>query len=274
MLSTQQELIRDEVEKGTGAAIGMETLREGSQTGLRVWFADLGRPRSPIVDLIPRGLKRYETRLRFGSFAGETIAQMSGAAQEEKQLAHALVRSICDGAEVSIPGQSLDSWAVTDGSFSISAYQKGLENRFGPDVLTATCRATMIPMLAAMAELYGYDAVLPPEAPDGAGELEGAILVSVVRRRERNPRNRLLCLRIHGEICKVCGLDPDRFYGDAGGITEVHHIHPLSLVDEPRTYDPAVDLIPLCPSCHRAAHCRRPVPWSPDELRMKLNRDR
>ncbi len=273
MLAAQQELIRHEVQDGTGAAVGMEAVREGLQTGLRIWFEDLGRARSPIVELIPRGLKRYETRLRFGSFAGETIAQMRLADAEEKQLARALVRSVSDSASVNIPEQSLDSWEVNGGSFSITALQKGLENRFGDDVLTATCRATVIPLLAAMAELYGYDPIVLPEVPEAAEILEGAVHVSVVRRRERNPRNRLLCLRIHGTACSVCGLDPAALYGDAGGIIEVHHIQPLSFLGEPRTYDPENDLIPLCPSCHRAAHTRRPLPWSPEELRTKLNRN-
>lgn len=226
MLTAQQALIQREVEDGTGAAVGVEPVKDGAQTGLRVWFDDLGRARSPIVELIPRGLKRYEVRLRFGSFSAETIAQMQAAQPEEKQLARALIRSSTDRAEVSIPGQSLDDWEITDANFLITAHQKGVEDRFGSDTLTATCRAVMIPMLAAMAELYGYDPVLPPEEPGGTSELEGAVLISVVRRRERNPRNRLLCLRIHGAICGVCGMDPLSIYGEAGSIVEVHHIRP------------------------------------------------
>lgn len=272
MLSAQQDLIRREVEDGTGAAVGIEVVREGAQAGLRLWFEDLGRGRSPIVELLPKGLKRYETRLRFGSFAGQTISQMQAADAEESQLARALVRSVSDSAEVSIPGQSLEDWQVTHGGFTIGALQKGVENRFGADALAATCRATVIPMLAAMAELYGYDPVIPPELPGAAEALEGAVKVSVITRRERNPRNRLLCLRIHGELCAVCRLDPKAMYGDAGSVIEVHHLQPLSSLGEPRTYDPATDLVPLCPTCHRVAHTRRPLPWSPDELRTKLRR--
>ncbi|MER9710722.1 HNH endonuclease [Mesorhizobium sp. M0213] len=273
MLAAQQALIRREVEDGTGAAVGVETVRDGAQTGLRLWFDDLGRARSPIVELVPRGLKRYEARLRFASFSAGTITQMQVAQPEEKQLARALIRSAASGAEVTIPGQSLEDWDIRDSSFSIIALQKGVEDRFGADALTATCRAMVIPMLAAMAELYGYDPILPPEAPSLEGEIEGTVLISVVRRRERNPRNRLLCLRIHRPICGVCGTDPTAVYGDAGHIIEVHHIQPLSLAGEPRAYDPETDLIPLCPSCHRAAHTRRPMPWSPDELRAILGRD-
>jgi 5-methylcytosine-specific restriction protein A len=273
MLTEQQALIQREVEDGTGAAVDIETVKDGAQAGLRLWFDDLGRARSPIVELIPRGLKRYEARLRFGYFSAETVAQMQAAQPEEKQLARALIRSASKDAELTIPGQSLDEWEITDGNFSITALQKGVEDRFGADALTSTCRAVVTPMLAAMAELYGYDPVLPTEEPGGAGELEGAVLISVVRRRERNPRNRLLCLRIHGPTCGVCRMDPALVYGKAGSIIEVHHIQPLSLVGEPRPYDPETDLIPLCPSCHRAAHTRRPVPWSAEQLRAMLKPD-
>jgi 5-methylcytosine-specific restriction protein A len=270
MLAQQQDLIRQEVETGTGAVVGIEAVRGGAQTGLRLWFDDLGRARSPIVELLPRGLKRYETRLRFGSFATETIAQMQRADTEERQLARALLRSVSDSAEVEVHNQSIGDWEITP-DFTVTALQKGLANRFGTDALTGTCRATVIPMLAAMAELYGYDPVEPPEDPDEAGALEGAVTLALVRKRERNPRNRLLCLRIHGSACQVCGLDPASRYGDAGNIIEVHHVQPLSLLGEPRAYDPETDLIPLCPSCHRAAHTRRPQPWSADDLRGKLN---
>jgi 5-methylcytosine-specific restriction protein A len=270
MLAAQQELIREEVEAGTGAAVDLEVMSGGPQTGLRLWFSDLGRARSPIVELVPKGLKRYEASLRFGTTAGETVAQMQRAADEELQLARALIRSVADEAEVQLPGQNLDSWVIPDGNFRLTAQLRGVENRFGDEAVTATCRSLVIPILAAMAELYGYD---PVEEPDAAVEslMEGAVKVSLVRRRERNPRNRLLCLRIHGSVCGICGTDPGAVYGDAGNIIEVHHIQPLSLSDEARPYDPEKNLIPVCPSCHRAAHTKRPVPWSPQELRQKLH---
>lgn len=274
MLADRRALIQREVADGTGTAVGIEVVRTGLQSSLLLWFEDLGRARSPLVELVPQGLKRYEARLRFGNFAAETVAQMRRAQEEEKQLARALVRSVAAHASVNVSGQPLDNWEITDGSFSITASQKGVENRFADDALTATCRAMVIPMLGAMAELYGYDPVLPEEPVDASMFMEGAVRVSVVRKRERNPRNRLLCLRIHGGRCIICGLDPAECYGDAGGIIEVHHLQPLSLEDGSRAYNPETDLVPLCPSCHRAIHTRRPVPWSPDELKGMLDAGR
>jgi 5-methylcytosine-specific restriction protein A len=171
---------------------------------------------------------------------------------------------------VEVPGQTLEAWELNGAGFSIVAEKRGISGRFDEETLVGTCRDMVIPMLAAMAELYGYDPVEEPEELQAEALLEGAVRVSLVKRRERNPRNRLLCLRIHGTSCKVCGLNPEAVYGDAGSIIEVHHIQPLSSGEGARPYDPATDLIPLCPNCHRAAHTRRPLPLSPGELRKQL----
>jgi 5-methylcytosine-specific restriction protein A len=270
VLADQQALIRREVEDGTGAVIGLEVAKSGVQQGLKLWFDDLGRGRSPIVELRPKGLSRYEAELTFGNFAAETVQQMMHAADEEKQLARALIRSVATDADVTCGGQSLDDWELQGPDFTIVAERKGLHDRFSEEALTDTCRKVVIPMLAAMAELYGYDPVEEPSAAGAESLMEGAVRLSQVKRRERNPRSRLLCLRIHGNHCAVCGADPSAVYGEAGNVIEVHHIQPLSQNDGPRPYNPETDLIPLCPTCHRAAHTRRPVPWSPDELRNLL----
>src|SRR5690606_9255338 len=109
--------------------------------------------------------------------------------------------------------------------------------------IVGVCRNLVIPIIAAMAELYGYETVEGEGARGLEPEIEGAISHSIVVRRERNPRNRLLCLRIHGAVCKICGVDPGMLYGEAGNIIEVHHLEPLSLVESPRPYDPSTDLI-------------------------------
>lgn len=272
MLAAKRTLILHEVEEGTGAEIDLEVDSSGVQSGLRLRFADLPRSSGPVVTLRPTGLRRFEARLSFGNFAAATIAQMKRAEAEETQLARALVASVARSADVSISGnQSLDDWMITDGTFTITAEKRDIGERFDDETLAATCRELVIPMLAAMAELYGYEAVAEPGDP--SGEVEGAVSLSVVKRRERNPRNRLLCLRIHGSRCKICSLDPKARYLEAGMIIEVHHLQPLSHLGEPRSYDPETDLMPLCPNCHRAIHTRRPLPWTPEELLERLRLD-
>lgn len=271
MLAAKQSLILREVEEGTGAAICLEEDRGALQTGLRLWFADLPRSHSPIVTLRPMGLKRFSATLSFGNFAADTIAQMQRADAEEVQLARALVASVAGSANIRFSdGQTPDSWTVTDGRFTLTAEKRDISERFDDETLAATCRELVIPIIAAMAELYGYDPVEDPAL--AGGENEGALTIATVRRRERNPRNRLLALRIHGAVCKICGFDPEDFYRGIG-VIEVHHIHPLSLAGEGQLYDPATDLIPLCPNCHRAVHTRRPNPWTPEEMTERLRRE-
>ena len=120
--------------------------------------------------------------------------------------------------------------------------------------------------MGALAELIGYDEVTHKTTGTEI-KFEGAIEFKTIRRRERNPRNRMLCLRLHGKKCIVCGTSPSEIYGEAGNIIEVHHLEPLSKLREPRPYDPEHDLVPLCPNCHRAIHTRTSSPFSPKELR-------
>ncbi|MCY4301921.1 MAG: HNH endonuclease [Aestuariivita sp.] len=272
MLSQKQDIVRSEIAQGTGADIDLEVDRTGIQTSLKIWFADLQRTRSPIVELLPTGLRRIRAMLTFGNFAAPTIRQMMQADEEEVKLARALITSVSQNADVKIDeDQSLDDWTISEKGISIQAEKSGLEDRFDDDNLISICHELVTPILGAMAELYGYDSTVPPSEVDGMGaKLEGAVTMAVVRRRERNPRNRLLCIQLHGEICQICGMDARAKYGDAGGIIEVHHLQPLSQTDQPRAYDPQSDLIPVCPSCHRAVHTRKPVPWTPDEIKARL----
>ncbi len=66
MLSARQTLIREELEAGTGAAIGMAVDGSKTRTGLRIWFADLGERHGPVAELRPYGLKGYAVTLGFG----------------------------------------------------------------------------------------------------------------------------------------------------------------------------------------------------------------
>lgn len=267
MISARQDIIRTELEAGTGAEIGMDIDQSGTRTGLRIWFSDLDVRHGPVAELRPFGLRGYRVILGFGKFAGEVVRQIQAASAEDVGLARALVASISPAVNVEFSGQGRDDWRVASGAFTVTATARSLpDNR--DEAVTVVCREVMVPLMAAMAELIGYD-VIEDEATE-TNALEGAILISTVKRRERNPRNRLLCIRLHGEKCACCGFDPRSVYGEAGGIIEVHHLEALSLLDAPRPYDPSTDLAPLCPNCHRAVHTRRPVPLSLFELRTQM----
>jgi 5-methylcytosine-specific restriction protein A len=266
MISDRTELILSELQEGTGASFAATVRQTGLRPSLKIWFNDLDQRHGPVAELIPYGLKGHQVQLYFGNFAAAVINQMQQALKEDVQLARALIASVRPEINLEIFGQQLTDWKITDGSFRITATVRSIGEPNSDFALVNTCREIIVPLMAAMAELIGYDAV--ESGNDGKEErAEGEILYSTIRRRERNPRNRLLCIRIHGERCAVCGLDPRFKYGKAGGIIEVHHLQPLSTIKGPRVYDPGTDLIPLCPTCHRAAHTKRPLPFTPDELR-------
>ncbi|MGF0239974.1 HNH endonuclease [Rhodococcus sp. IEGM1300] len=266
MIAGKKDLILSELEGGTGAAIAAAVDHSGLRSGLRIWFGDLDEKHGPVAELRPYGLKGHRVSLSFGNFSGEVIGQIRKASPEDVQLARALVASIRSDIEIEVPGQSILEWRVTTGAFQMTAKIRDLAQPHDDAEIIATCRDVIVPMMAAMAELIGYD-VLEDLIEDEVPAFEGAILHSVIQRRERNPRNRLLCIRIHGEKCIACGLQPRLEYGEAGSIIEVHHLEPLALLKEPRPYDPLTDLVPLCPNCHRAAHTRRPLPYSIEDLR-------
>lgn len=268
MLAAKKQLILKELELGTGASIQVEVGQSGTRTNLGIWFADLEKRHGPYAELRPYGLRGHRIDLRFGDFSGGIIAQMRNAASEDVQLARALVSSIRNEVRVEIADQTLETWVISDGQFRMTAIVRDHDRPNDDAAVTSTCREVLVPIMAAMAELIGYDVVEDsvPEEP----ACDGAVSYVVVKRRERNPRNRLLSLRIHGEKCAGCDMEPYRKYGDAGEILEVHHLEPVSVLTQPRPYDPVTDLVPLCPSCHRAVHTRRPLPWSIEDLRSFL----
>jgi len=260
------QTLRTVLERGTGA--GVEVVPDVSQAraGLTGWFSDLGAGGGPMVSLHPSGLRRHRVSLRFGKFARPCISQMSEAPQERLTTARALMaRAAAPGQCLIAPDQSPDDWRVTGPDFGVEILMRDIDAPKSESAIVATAEAVMVPLMAAMAELIGYQDAEPEDYDE-----EGRVTETLIRKRERSARNRLLCLSIHGHRCTVCGLEPEGLYGDAGSIIEVHHLEPVSLLVEPRPYDPATDLVPLCPNCHRAAHTRRPTPWTLDDLRGKL----
>lgn len=266
MISDKRTLILRELVEGTGAAMDAVVAHTGLRSGIRIWFGDLDEKHGPLAELHPFGLKGYRVTLSFGIFSGAVLAQIAQASAEDVQLARALVESIKRDVDIEISGQSLNEWSVKNGSFRMIATIRNREAPLNDAVVLEICRDVIVPMMGAMAELIGYD-VIDEKVDDETPAVEGAILQSTIRRRERNPRNRLLCIRIHGEKCIVCGTEPRRAYGTAGGIIEVHHLEPLAVLDVPRPYDPRSDLVPLCPSCHRAIHTRGSTPLTVPELK-------
>ena len=271
MIDSKLQLIGAAVEEATGANISVKADTRSLRVAVNIWFSDLRQSKGPFIVFGPTGLKRHTVKLELGRFSGPVIKQMSDADTEAVQLSRALVSSIEDGAKITFPeGMDFENWRIDETGFSLTVEKRNITDYSSDLALQKTCIEIVSPLMAAVAELIGYREILPEQENDEAA-WEGAIKRSVVTRRERNPRNRLLCLRVHGEICNICELDTQKSYGDAGSIIEVHHLEPLSNIIAERQYDPSIDLIPLCPNCHRAVHTRRPVPWAPEDIKEQIN---
>lgn len=257
------EALRGVLERGVGAGVVVRTDASGARTGLTACFADLGANSGPVVSIFPTGLKRHRVTVGFGRFARPCIEQMQAAPAERMTVARALLRRAASAGQCAVlPDQDLDSWSVTPTGFGVEIIVPDVPEPTAEEAIARTADLVMVPLMATLAELIGYEDAEPAEY-----DFEGRVTESLVTRRERSLRNRLLCLSIHGHRCAVCGLEPVAEYGEAGSIIEVHHLEPVANLSVPRPYDPATDLVPLCPNCHRAAHTRRPAPWTVEELR-------
>lgn len=97
---------------------------------------------------------------------------------------------------------------------------------------------------------------------------EGSPMMVYTTKYERSRVLREQAVSIHGRSCVACGFNFGSFYGDYGaGYIQIHHINPVSELEEPRAVDPAVELIPLCANCHAVVHRRKDRTLSIDELK-------
>lgn len=92
-----------------------------------------------------------------------------------------------------------------------------------------------------------------------------------VNARERDPLNRSLCFARHGWSCAVCGLNTAQRYGAiAEGFIEAHELFRPLDDGQVQEFDPARDLVPVCPTCHALIHRGRTTPLSIEELRRAM----
>ena len=106
--------------------------------------------------------------------------------------------------------------------------------------------------------------VLPLERIEAQGYEEGALIEFMHKRYERNKKNREIAIKIHGNICKICNFSTKEVFGK-DEIIQVHHILPVSEMNEGHVVDPEKELIPVCPTCHAFIHTKKP-PYSIDEV--------
>lgn len=109
--------------------------------------------------------------------------------------------------------------------------------------------------------------------PDEINEkilIEGAKKQITVNAYERNPKARTKCIERYGYDCFICEFNFKNSYGDIGKeFIHVHHLKPLSEIQEEYEVNPMEDLRPVCPNCHAMLHRKVPA-YSIDEIKNIL----
>jgi 5-methylcytosine-specific restriction protein A len=245
-------------------------------------FTDLGRNGGINFTLAP-GLNRFSVTASPGGFSKSCLEQIRQASPEQvvnatahlsfaREYASDTLRVSSGGVVFQHPGD-IHTWhrEVAD-DFRLTLVRRGFENPNSGETFHEVIKRMLTPVVGVFAELIGYERSHAGPIPATAfvPEIEGEAFTTTVIRRERSLLNRSMCIRIHGCACAVCGFSFGDFYGAfMQGFIEVHHLEPVSALDQARAYDPASDLIPLCANCHRAIHSHTP-PLTPAELKSSI----
>lgn len=256
------------IKRTVGAEVSGELDRGSSRLGFKLWFSPLSKSEGPQFILMPSGLKRHTVTMQFGNYSRPCIEQIGKCAKEDNYaFSRTIVRGLADDYSVEIkPGGDLFSWRA-ESKLKISVTRRDVSGQHELNEIKKTSELIISPLVACMAELIGLE--IEDDSLDNIEE--GSEFYSLVKQRERNPRNRILCFSVHSTKCFVCDSDPSKKYGKrAGDLLEVHHVEPLSELSSPKAYDPQTDLVPLCPNCHRAIHKRKPA-LTPEELKANFN---
>jgi 5-methylcytosine-specific restriction protein A len=263
-------------ETGTGIFVAkLDPPPNSRRSSLTARFEDYEPGGGPEFVLKPHAMTGWQIEMKMGSWSRECLDMMRDAGPEQYATARQILATIADkpGTSVVVKGQSLEDWTVPLSGFGIQIQTwtpEAFDGARDDSSIDHAARRFMAPLIAAAAELIGYESETT-EAEEGEEtfDLEGRLLRNIVKRRERSPRNRMLCLAIYGNRCGVCGVVPDEIFEDVLGLIEVHHIEPVARLTVPRPYNPKTDLIPLCPTCHRAVHKTVP-PMLPSELEKRI----
>lgn len=223
------------------------------------------------------GWRNVEVTFVPGSFAGDFVRMMSHAGLDARNCCAAvLTKSMSDGAAVTLKingrivrPDDVTGWDSEWTRLELSVRRGQLDLGNGDEDNRKIAGWTQQVTAAIIALLpIEQDEIFTENLQTGFPE--GAKANVEANRYERDRRNRAAALAIHGYNCAACNFDLGHRYGSAAaGLIEVHHLTPVSKLGENYRINPATDLVPLCPNCHRVAH-RRDPPFTIDELRAML----
>jgi hypothetical protein len=89
--------------------------------------------------------------------------------------------------------------------------------------------------------------------------MEGDVRQITVKSYGRSAAARKKCIEHYGTTCIICGFNFEKTYGPLGrDYIQIHHLDPLSEIQESCQVDPVNDLRPVCPNCHAIIHRENP----------------
>ena len=114
------------------------------------------------------------------------------------------------------------------------------------------------------------ESIVYPDEIEGKDLFEGTKKQITVNAYERSSQARQECINEYGYKCVICKFDFEKIYGEIGhNFIHVHHIKPLSEIDEKYKINPIEDLRPVCPNCHAMLHKRKPA-YGIEEIHDKI----
>lgn len=150
--------------------------------------------------------------------------------------------------------------------FSLEGMIEELKGQEGFETILAVLSAIDIGEYKALEDLRAE------EIEEGKVVYEGREKYYYGKRYERDALNRKRAIEIHGVNCIVCNFNFEAVYGERGrDYIEIHHLKPLSTLNEPMRVDAETDLVPVCSNCHRMIHRRAEQVLLPDQLRQLMN---
>ncbi len=115
-----------------------------------------------------------------------------------------------------------------------------------------------------------FDKIVYPDEIEENDLFEGSKKQILVNAYERNSQARIECIKHYGTKCSICSFDFEKIYGEIGkDFIHVHHIKPLSEINEQYKINPIEDLRPVCPNCHAMLHKRKPA-YKIEEIQNKI----
>jgi hypothetical protein len=193
-----------------------------------------------------------QSRVRFKYFDEQITAQFYGA------------KSVINGEKLTSIAKNIEN-GIAEGS-----NRMGIQNflyLFGHE---SGLPSSSKQMQKIYNNLTKKQTIIYPDEIEDNNLFEGTKKQIIVNAYERSSQE---CINEYGYKCAICEFDFEEKYGEIGkNFIHVHHIKPLSEIDEKYKINPIEDLRPVCPNCHAMLHKRKPA-YSIKEIKNLIDKN-